>query len=141
MGWQLLALISAVAAGATAVFAKAGLAEVPSHLANAVRTAIVLAISLGVLWWSGEHQKAAALSPRMWVFLGLSGAATAVSWVAYFRALSIGSATPVTAIDKASLAVTMVLAALLLGERLGWKGAVGVGLIVLGSIVASMEKN
>ena len=137
MGWQLLAVVSAVAAGVTSVFAKAGLQEVPSHLGNAVRTAIVLALSLTVLWWSGEHQKTGTLNGRAWLFLALSGLATAVSWVAYFKALSIGSATPVTAIDKASLVVTMILAILFLGERLSWRGGIGVMLIVAGSILAS----
>ena len=137
MTWQLLAVVSAVAAGVTAVFAKAGLQEVPSHLANAVRTAIVLALSLTVLWWSGEHRKTATLNGRAWLFLALSGLATAVSWVAYFKALSMGAATPVTAIDKASLVVTMILAILFLGERLSWTAGIGVMLIVAGSILAS----
>jgi transporter family protein len=139
MKWQLLAILSAVAAGLTAVFAKAGLDGVPSHLGNAVRTAIVLGLSLGILVWSGEHQKTGTLTARAWLFLGLSGLATAVSWIAYFRALSIGSATPVTAIDKTSLVVTMLLAAALLGERIGWRAGIGVVLIVAGSILASWD--
>ena len=139
MPWQLLAVLSAVAAGMTAVFAKAGLDGVPSHLGNAVRTAIVLGLSLGMLVWSGEHQKTGTLTARAWLFLGLSGLATAVSWIAYFRALSIGLATPVTAIDKTSLVVTMLLAAAVLGERIGWRAAIGVVLIVAGSILASWD--
>jgi transporter family protein len=139
MRWQILAVVSAVAAGVTAVFAKAGLEHVPSHLGNAVRTAIVLGLSLAVLWWSGEHQKSSTLNGRAWLLLGLSGIATAVSWIAYFKALSVGSATPVTAIDKSSLAVTMALAMVFLGERMGWKAIVGVVLIVAGSILASTE--
>ena len=140
MGWLLLAVISAIAAGITSVFAKAGLEDVPSHLGNAVRTGIVLALSIGVLVWSGEHQKTETLTGRAWLFLGLSGLATAVSWVAYFKALSIGAATRVTAIDKASLVVTMVFALLFLGERFNWKTGIGVALIVAGSILASAEK-
>jgi bacterial/archaeal transporter family protein len=139
MGWQALAIVSALAAGVTAVFAKAGLEDVPSHLGNAVRTAIVLALSVAILLWSGEHQKTHTLNARAWLFLALSGIATAVSWIAYFKALSIGSATPVTAIDKSSLAVTMLLALLFLGERLSWTNWLGVGLIVAGSIVASFK--
>ena len=77
------------------------------------------------------------MNARAWLFLALSGLATAVSWVAYFKALSIGDATRVTAIDKASLVVTMMLAILFLGERLDWKAGVGVALIVAGSILAS----
>jgi transporter family protein len=137
MGWKLLAVVSAIAAGVTAVFAKAGLQEVPSHLGNAVRTAIVLVLSLGILWWSGEHHKSGTLTGRAWLFLSLSGLATAVSWVAYFKALSMGSATPVNAIDKASLVVTMILAIVFLGERLNWRGGLGVALIVAGSLLAS----
>ena len=140
MGWALLAVVSAIAAGITSVFAKAGLEDVPSHLGNAVRTGIVLALSLGVLVWSGEHQKTGTLTGRAWLFLGLSGLATAVSWVAYFKALSIGDATRVTAIDKASLVVTMVLAIMFLGERFSWKAGMGVALIVAGSLLASAGK-
>lgn len=109
MAWQALAVISAFAAGVTSVFAKAGLEDVPSHLGNAIRTAIVLALSIGVLLWSGEHRKTEALTSRAWLFLALSGLATAVSWVAYFKALSLGSATPVTAIDTGSLVVVASL--------------------------------
>ena len=137
MGWQLFAVISAVAAGVTSVFAKAGLEEVPSHLGNAIRTGIVLGFSLAVLWWSGEHQKTATLNGRAWLFLGLSGLATAVSWVAYFKALSVGSATPVTAVDKATLVVTMILSTIFLSERLSWSAVIGAALIVGGSLLAS----
>ena len=137
MGWQLLAVISAVAAGLTAIFAKVGLADVPPHLGNVVRTVIVLALSIGILWWSGEHQKASTLTARAWLVLALSGIATAVSWVAYFKALSMTAATPVNAIDKASLLVTMVLSIVFLGEHLSWRAGVGVALVVTGSVIVS----
>ena len=137
MSWQAFALVSAVAAGVTSVFAKAGLQDVPSHLGNAVRTAIVLALSVAVLLWSGEHQKAKTLDGRAWLLLGFSGVATVVSWVAYFKALAMSSATPVTAIDRASLLVTMLLAMFFLGERLNWQAGLGVVLIVVGSVLAS----
>ena len=139
MGWQLWAVVSAVAAGATSALAKAGLDEVPSHLANSIRTAIVLGLSLGVLWWSGEHNQTATLSGRAWTFLGLSALATAVSWVAFFKALSLGEATPVTAIDKASVAVTMLLAVTFLGDKIGWKSGLGVALVVGGALLVSSE--
>ena len=139
MTWQVWAIISAVAAGVTAVFAKAGLEDVPSHLGNAVRTAIVLLLSLGILIMTGEHRKASEISTRAWIFLALSGVATAVSWVAYFKALSMGSATPVTAIDKASLLVTMVLSILILGDQFSWKTALGAALIVAGALIASTD--
>jgi transporter family protein len=139
MGWQLWAVVSAVAAGVTAVFAKMGLEEVPSNLGNAVRTGIVLALSVVILFMSGEHQKTGTLGGRAWLFLALSGVATAVSWIAYFKALSLGSATPVTAIDKASLVVTMMLSLMLLDEKVNWRTIVGVLLIVGGAILASAK--
>jgi transporter family protein len=139
MGWQLWAVVSAIAAGVTAVFAKMGLEDVPSHLGNTVRTAIVLALSVFVLFVSGEHQRANTLSGRAWLFLALSGIATAVSWIAYFKALSMGSATPVTAIDKASLVVTMILGIILLGERMNWRTVLGVAMIVVGAVIASAK--
>ena len=135
--WQLFAMLSAVAAGVTAVFAKAGLQDVPSNLGNAVRTGIVLLFSLLVLFVSGEHQKAGAVPTRAWIFLALSATATAVSWIAYFKALSLGPTTPVSAIDKASLVVTLVLSAMFLHERISLRVAVGVLLIIAGTLLAS----
>jgi bacterial/archaeal transporter family protein len=137
MGWPLLAVISAVAAGATSVFAKAGLADVPSHLGNAIRTALVLGLSLLVLWWSGEHKQTTALTPRAWMFLALSGLATTVSWVAFFKALSLGPATAVTAIDKSSLAVTLVLGLWLLNDKITWQSGLGVALMVGGALLTA----
>jgi transporter family protein len=139
MNWQLWAVVSAVAAGITAIFAKMGLEHVPSNLANAIRTAIVLVLSLVILVASGEHHRASGLTSRAWLFLALSGTATAVSWIAYFKALSMGSATAVTAIDKTSLAVTMVLSALLLHERITWRSLLGVTLVVAGAMLASIK--
>lgn len=137
MSWQLWAVLSAVAAGVTLVFAKAGLGEVPSHLANTIRTAMVLGLSLAILIVSGEHAGLSKLNSRTWWMLSLSALATALSWLAYFKALSLGAATPVTAIDKASLVVTMVLAVAFLGEALSIRTGVGVVLIVAGAILAS----
>jgi transporter family protein len=139
MRWQWWAVISAIAAGATAVFAKMGLEDVPSHVGNAARTAIVLVLSIGIMIASGEHHRTSGLTGRTWLFLGLSGLATAVSWIAYFKALSMGSATPVTAIDKTSLVVTMVLGILLLGEPLSTRTTLGVLMIVAGAYIASMK--
>jgi transporter family protein len=138
--WQAYAAISALAAGATAVFAKAGLSDVPPHLGNAVRTAMVLVLATAIVLATGEHRHFPEMSRRGWGFLALSGLATAVSWVAYFKALSMGNATPVTAIDKASLVVTLLLSALFLREAFGWRTGLGVGLIVGGALLVSTEK-
>ena len=137
MSWQIYAVISALAAGATAVLAKVGLEGVPSNLANAIRTAMVLVLSIGIAVATGEHKKAGTLDGRTWLFLALSGVATCVSWVAYFKALSMGPATPVTAIDKASLVVTWLLSVAFLGEALGWRSGIGVGLVCVGAFLMS----
>jgi transporter family protein len=137
MSWPILAIISAVAAGATSVFAKAGLQDIPPQLGNAVRTAMVLGLSLVVVWWSGDHREVRALTWRAWMFLGLSGVATTVSWVAFFQALGQGPATPVTAIDKTSVAVTMLLGVWFLGEPVTWRGGVGIALVVCGAWLAA----
>ena len=137
MTWQAWAAISAVAAGVTSVFAKAGLEHVPANLGNAVRTGIILVITLGILAVSKESASLSTLSARTWGLLALSGLATAVSWVAFFHALAAGPATPVTAIDRASLVVTMLLAFAFLGEPIDLRRAAGVLLVVAGAALAS----
>jgi transporter family protein len=140
MSWQIYAVISALAAGATAVLAKAGLEDVPSNIANAVRTAIVLVLSIGILFVTGEHRATTKLSGSAWLFLALSGVATAVSWLAYFKALELGSATPVTAIDKSSLVITWLLSVAFLGEAIGWRAGAGVGFICVGAFLMAGQK-
>jgi bacterial/archaeal transporter family protein len=139
MSWIAYAVISAVAAGVTAVFAKAGLQEVPSNLATAVRTFLVLLIAIAIAIGAGEHRSWTTVSGRAWLFLALSAVATAVSWAAYFKALSLGPATPVTAIDKASLAVTLVLAVTFLGEAFTWKSVLGVTLVIVGAFLSAAK--
>jgi bacterial/archaeal transporter family protein len=140
MSWQILAVISALAAGATSVLAKVGLEDVPSNLANAVRTAIVLGLSIGVVFVTGEHKDTSKLDGHAWLYLTLSGVATSVSWIAYFKALELGSATPVTAIDKASLVVTWLLSVAFLGEALGWRTGIGVGMVCVGAFLMAGQK-
>jgi bacterial/archaeal transporter family protein len=140
MSWQILAVISALAAGATSVLAKVGLEDVPSNLANAVRTAIVLGLSIGVVFVTGQHKQLGKLDGHAWLFLALSGVATSVSWIAYFKALELGSATPVTAIDKASLVVTWLLSVAFLGEALGWRAGLGVGMVCVGAFLMAGQK-
>jgi transporter family protein len=140
MSWQIYAVISALAAGATSVLAKVGLEDVPSNVANAVRTAIVLILSIGIVFVAGEQKHVAKLDGKTWLFLALSGVATAVSWIAYFKALQVGSATPVTAIDKASLAVTWLLSVAFLGEALGWRSAIGVTMVCVGAFLMAGQK-
>jgi transporter family protein len=135
MTWFVYACVSAVAAAATAILAKVGVEGVPSTLATAIRTAVVLVFAWAIVFIVGEHRSLATVSRRSLTFLVLSGLATGVSWLAYFRALQLGPASRVAPIDKLSLPLTIVLAALVLGETVGWKVAVGVALMTIGALL------
>lgn len=135
MPWWAFALASAVAAAATAVLAKVGVERVPSNLATVVRTGIVLAFACGIVIARGEHHALPQLRGRPLLFLGLSGVTTGLSWLAYFRALQLAPASRVAPIDKLSLALTIGLAALFLGESVSWKLALGAALMVVGAML------
>ena len=135
MTWQVYALLSAIAAGATAVLAKIGVEGVPSNLATAIRTVVILVFAWGIVFARGEHHAVAAVSPRALGFLVLSGCATGLSWLAYFRALQMGPASRVAPVDKLSLAVTLFLAAVFLGERITMRVAGGVALMIVGALL------
>ena len=135
MPWWVFAFASAGAAAVTAILAKIGVEGVPSNLATAVRTAVVLVFAWGIVLLRGEHQALAAVRGRPLLFLTLSGVATGVSWLAYFRALQLAPASRVAPIDKLSLALTISLAALVLGESVSWKVALGATLMVIGSLL------
>lgn len=135
MTWWLYALASALAASATAILAKLGIAGVPSNLATAVRTAVVLVFAWSIVLATGEHQLLRDLKGRSLLFLVLSGIATGISWLAYFKALQLAPASRVAPIDKVSLAFTIVLAAVVLGESISWKVALGAGLMVAGALL------
>jgi bacterial/archaeal transporter family protein len=135
MTWQVYALLSAAAAGATAVFAKVGVESVPSNLATLVRTVVILAFASVIVVARGEHRALGSLSLRAMLFLGLSGCATGVSWLAYFRALQLGPASRVAPVDKLSLAFTLVLATVFLHESLTWQVAAGTALMLAGALL------
>lgn len=136
MTWQIYALLSALAAGATAVLAKVGVESMPSNLATAIRTLVVLVFAAGIVALRGEYHGLAAISKRSLLFLVLSGCATGLSWLAYFRALQLGPASRVAPIDKLSLPITIALAWLVLGEPLSWRLALGVTLMTAGALIA-----
>ena len=133
--WFLYSCVSAVAAAATAILAKIGIEGVPSTLATAIRTVVVGVIAWTLVLFMGQHRELAMVTRRTWTYLGLSGVATGVSWLAYFRALQLAPATRVAPIDRLSLPLTIVLAVLFLGETVGWKAAVGVALMTVGAIM------
>ena len=133
--WWFYALLSALFAALTTIFAKIGVKDVSSNLATAIRTVVILAIAWGIVFARGEVAGIEMLSRRTLLFLVLSGAATGLSWLCYFRALQEGRASLVAPIDKSSLVMILVLSALFLGEPLTWKAIVGGGLIVAGTFV------
>lgn len=135
MPWWIYALASAVAAAATAVLAKSGVQGVPSSLATAVRTLVVLVFAWAIVFGLGEARLLAGLSRRSLLFLALSGVATGVSWLAYFRALQMAPASWVAPLDKLSLPLTVGLAAVFLGESVSWRAAAGVGLMTVGALL------
>jgi bacterial/archaeal transporter family protein len=135
MNWIGYALIGAFAAGATAVLAKLGLAGIPSNLAMAIRTTVVLVLAWCLVVARNEQAAMHQLTARTWIYLALSGITTGVSWIAYFKALSLAPAVRVAPIDKLSLVFTLIIAALVLGESLSWQGLLGVGLMIAGAIL------
>jgi|SRR6267378_1710546 transporter family protein len=135
MTWLLYALLSAGAAALTAILAKLGVEGVPSTLATAVRTLVVVVFAWLMVLAANEHRAITLISRRSLMFLVLSGLATGVSWLAYFRALQLGPASRVAPIDKLSLPLTILLAVIWLGEPIGWRVAAGVGLMTIGALL------
>ena len=137
MNWIAYALLGAVAAGFTAVLSKVGVGNIPSNLAVLIRTGVVIVIAAAIVLARGEHAALKDVKGTAWLALVLSGAATGISWLAYFKALQLAPASAVAPVDKLSLAVTIVLATIFLGEALTWKTAAGVILMVAGAIIAT----
>jgi transporter family protein len=119
----------------TAVLAKRGVEGVPSTLATAVRTLVVVVFAWLMVFGLQQHRELRALTPRSLTYLVLSGIATGVSWLAYFHALKLGPASRVAPVDKLSLPLTIVLAALWLNESITWKTALGVALMTIGALL------
>jgi len=135
MSWLVYALVSAAAAAATAILAKLGIEGVPSTLATAIRTVVVALFAWAMVFGLGEQRAMPSLSRQSLAFLGFSGLATGVSWLAYFRALQMAPASWVAPIDKLSLPFTILLAVFWLSEPLTWQIAAGVALMVIGALV------
>ncbi|KIA88066.1 EamA family transporter [Kaistella jeonii] len=132
--WWIYALLSALFAAATAIFAKIGVENVNSNLATAIRTVVVLVMIWLIVFFRQEYKGIGELSQKNWIFLGISGLATGFSWIFYFKALQMGEVSKVAGIDKLSLALTIIFAVLFLGETLTWKTAVGGSLIIAGTL-------
>ena len=133
--WKYYALLSAVFAALTAVFAKIGVKDVNSNLATAIRTTVILFLTWGIVFFSNRVSEIKDISRHTWFFLLLSGLATGLSWLFYFKALQTGDVSRVAPIDKLSVVITILLAFVLLKEPVSSKTIVGALLITAGSMV------
>ncbi|HLD25395.1 MAG TPA: EamA family transporter [Patescibacteria group bacterium] len=140
MSWFWYALLSALFAAATAILAKIGIKNVDSNLATAVRTVVILVFAWGIVWYQGTGKQLASISKFSLLFLVLSAFATGLSWLFYFRALQLGKASQVAPIDKLSLVMTIVLAAIFLKEKISLSVLVGGMLMAAGAILISVGK-
>ncbi|MBE6974640.1 MAG: EamA family transporter [Ruminococcaceae bacterium] len=133
--WFILALASSVFAALTSILAKIGISGVNSTLATAIRTFVVLLMSWGMVFLTNAQNGITEISRRSWIFLILSGIATGASWLCYYKALQMGDASKVVPIDKLSVVITMVLAALVLHEQFTVRSVIGCLLIVGGTLL------
>ena len=133
--WLIYALLSAVFAAATSLLAKSGIDGVNSSLATAIRTAVVLVMAWGMVFLTDAQTGIGDISRRSWLFLILSGVATGLSWLCYYKALQTGEVTKVVPIDKLSVVITLILAFVFFHETFTWKSAVGVVLITAGTLI------
>ena len=136
--WLIYALLSAFFAALVAIFAKIGMKGVDSDLATAIRTIVILLMAWAIAFARGVHTQLPALTGRNWLFLLLSGAATGLSWIFYFRALQMGKVAQVAPIDKLSVAIAIFLAFIFLGEAPTLKTALGAAFIVAGSLIIAL---
>jgi transporter family protein len=137
--WFVWAILSAIFAGATAILAKVGVKDVDSNLATAIRTTVILVFTWALFLFTNPLRSLGSLNSRTWVFLGLSGIATGLSWVCYFRALQLGPASQVAPIDKLSVVFAIMFALIFLHERLEWVQWIGCVLMVIGTILLGLE--
>ncbi|MEO5756184.1 MAG: EamA family transporter [Mesorhizobium sp.] len=135
--WQFWALLSAVFAAMTAIFAKIGIENINSDFATFIRTIIIMIVLGAILAASGQFQPIGSISGKTWLFLGLSGLATGASWLCYFRALKLGNAAQVAPVDKLSVVLVAVFGAAFLGERLSGTNWLGVALIAAGAVLVA----
>ena len=133
--WKYYALLSALFAALTAVFAKVGVKEINSDLATAIRTSVILFITWGIVLAGNHTAEVKGISGHTWIFLILSGAATGLSWLFYFKALQVGDVSRVAPIDKLSVVITICLSFLFLKEPASLRVIIGALLITGGSIV------
>lgn len=135
--WQLWAVLSAVFAAATAIFAKVGVADINADFATFLRVIVIAAVTAATVSGLGEWQRLDAVSGRSYIFLALSGLATGASWLCYFRGLKLGEAAQVAPIDKLSVVLVAVFGSVFLGEGLSQAGWAGIAMIAIGSALVA----
>jgi transporter family protein len=133
--WWIYALLSALFASLTAIFAKVGVKNIDSDLATAIRTTIILILVWGIALYKGVIPSLQNFNKQIWIFLVLSCCATGLSWLFYFKALQIGKVSQVAPVDKLSVALTIILSVIFLKEALSWQTAIGALLIIAGTFV------
>ena len=132
--WALFAVGSAVFAALTSILAKVGIEGVDSNLATAIRTVVVVALAWGMVFITGTQGGIVDIEKKSWIFLILSGLATGLSWLCYYKAIQMGDVSKVVPIDKLSVVITIILAVIFLGEQFTWKSIVGCALIAAGTV-------
>lgn len=133
--WLVFAVLSAIFAAITSILAKIGIEGVNSNLATAIRTVVVVLMAWGIVALTNAQSGIVEISKRSWIFLTLSGLATGASWLCYFKALQLGDASKVVSVDKFSIVITLVMAAVFLHEQFTVKTIIGSVLITLGTFV------
>jgi transporter family protein len=139
LGWPAWALLSAVFAALTAIFGKLGVEKINSDFATLIRTVIILTVLVAIVTGSGVWQPLGSVQRRTWLFLTLSALATGASWLCYYRALQLGPAAGVAPIDRASVLLVALFAAVFLGERLSLTGWLGVAMVGAGSVLVALK--
>jgi transporter family protein len=137
--WWFYAILSALFASLTAIFSKLGVANINSNLATGIRTVVILILIWSIILVKGEAKEISSLPKQSLMFLIISGIATGLSWLFYFKALQLGDVSQVAPVDKLSVALTIVLAMIFLGESLTLKSAIGAALIISGTLIMIMK--
>ena len=133
--WVVFAILSSIFAAATSILAKIGIDDIDSNLATAIRTIVVVVMAWGMVFITNTQSGFASISRKNWIFLILSGVATGLSWLCYYKALKDGTISVVVPIDKLSIVITMVFAAVFLHEQFTPKSVIGLILISIGTLL------
>ena len=137
--WKVYAILSALFAALTAIFAKVGVKDVNSNLATAIRTSVILVLTWGVVLFGQHVSEIREVNKNTWIFLVLSGVATGLSWLFYFKAIQLGDVARVAPIDKLSVVITILLAFIFLHEQVNLRVVIGALLITAGSVLMLMK--